>query len=138
MSLIDTAEQFFTHYSNRDVDAMVSLFTDDGTINYYPADLRGRASEAGRGIWGALIDVFPDLTNEVTATYGSADGKSVTVEVTISGTQSKDAFGIKNKGLHYVLPHVFIVHGDEQNRIKHMAAYWDNAGWYSQLGRSHL
>ncbi len=52
MSLIDTAEQFFTHYINQDVDAMISLFTDDGAINYYPAELQGRASEAGRGIRG--------------------------------------------------------------------------------------
>ncbi|MGX1500141.1 hypothetical protein ACSSV1_005206 [Labrenzia sp. MBR-25] len=62
----------------------------------------------------------------------------MTVEPTISGTQSKDAFGIENKGLRHVLPHVFILQSDEPSRIRHMVASWDNADWYSQPGSARL
>lgn len=138
MSLLETTARFFEHYRRHDVDAMLSLFGPQGVIDYVPADLSGPASGAGREIWSGLIDAFPDLSNEVSALYPSADGRTVTAEVVISGTQAKDAFGIENKGGRYSLPHVFILHGNERDRIMKMTAYWDNAKWYSQLGKMRL
>ncbi|MNH42889.1 hypothetical protein D3C79_1046790 [compost metagenome] len=59
-------------------------------------------------------------------------------EVTISGTQASDAFGIRNKGRHFDLPHVFIIRTGDDQRITWMKAYWDNASWFLALGRTSL
>ncbi|OKO72383.1 hypothetical protein AC629_38160 [Bradyrhizobium sp. NAS80.1] len=138
MALIDTTRQFFDRYRQHDVEGMLTLFGPGGRIDYYPAELTGAATEAGRKIWSGLIDVFPDLSNEIGGVYPSADGRTVTAEVRISGTQAKDGFGISNKGRRYDLPHVFIVHGDELDRIVAMKAYWDNAAWFRMLGKTSL
>lgn len=138
MNTLETTRAFFDRYRRHDVDAMVELFAANGTIDYIPAGVAGPASEAGRAIWSALIDAFPNLTNDVTAIYVADHGRIVTAEVTIGGTQAKDAFGIENQGLSYSLPHVFIVHGNEDGEIIAMKAYWDNASWYTSLGRTNL
>lgn len=138
MTLAETTQRFFDRYRRRDVDGMLALFAPGGTIHYYPAGLAGPAPEAGRGIWSGLIDVFPDLSNAITGLYPSADGRTVTAEVVISGTQAKDGFGIPNLSRRYDLPHVFIVHGDETGAIEDMKAYWDNAAWFRMLGKASL
>lgn len=138
MEIAATVEAFFDHYRSHDVEGMLSQFSPSGTIDYLPAKLSGPATVAGKQIWEALIETFPDLTNEVTATYPSADGRFVVAEVMISGTQAKDGFGIANQGKAYRLPHVFIVKGNEDGRIASMRAYWDNAEWYRQLGKVAL
>lgn len=33
---------------------------------------------------------------------------------------------------------VFIVHGDERDRIVSMSAYWDNAAWFTMLSKTSL
>lgn len=138
ISALDVAQRFFTYYQNRDVEGMLTCFAPGGQIDYLPIGLRGAADDAGRQVWGALLDVFPDLSNQVTATHLEQSGHVVVVEVTISGTQSKDAFGIQNQGRRYELPHVFIICTDEAQRITLMKAYWDNAAWYLALGRTSL
>lgn len=138
MALIDTVHQFFLRYRRHDVDGMVQLFAPGGTISYFPAELVGPATDAGRMIWTALIDVFPDLSNEITHLFPSADGRTVAVEVKISGTQAKDGFGIVNIGRRYDLPHVFIIDGNELGQIVSMKAYWDNAAWFKMLGKTSL
>jgi hypothetical protein len=96
------------------------------------------ADETGRKIWAGLIDGFPDLTNEVTAVHVGDEGRTVTAEVTISGTQARDAFGIENKSRFFSLPHVFIVQTNDRCEITSMKAYWDNATWFAALGKTTL
>ncbi|OUI87408.1 nuclear transport factor 2 family protein [Acetobacter tropicalis] len=138
MSLSKTVETFFESYRRKDIDAMLGCFSDHGMINYIPAGLDGPARDKGVAIWSGLMDVFPDLTNEITALYSGDDGRSVTVEVMISGTQAKDGFGIPNQGKRYALPHAFIITGSTEGAIDRMTAYWDNAAWFTMLGRTTL
>ncbi|WP_280359086.1 nuclear transport factor 2 family protein [Pseudomonas sp. BN606] len=137
-SALEVAQLFFASYRAHDLTKMLACFAPEGRIDYIPIALEGFAEEAGCSIWSALIEVFPDLSNEITATYPCADGRTVILEVTISGTQSRDAFGIRNKGRQFHLPHVFIVRIDDHQRISQMKAYWDNAAWFAALGRTSL
>jgi len=45
---------------------------------------------------------------------------------------------IRSQGKHYELPHAFLLQIDESGLIKEVAAYWDNASFYSQLGKTTL
>lgn len=135
---LDIAQQFFSSYRNHDLDEMLACFSASGRIDYLPIGLEGPAREAGRQVWEGLIEAFPNLTNQVTATYLEEDGHTVVVEVTISGTQASDAFGIRNKGRHFDLPHVFIIRTGDDQRITWMKAYWDNSSWFLALGRTSL
>ncbi|MBB2199583.1 MAG: nuclear transport factor 2 family protein [Gluconacetobacter sp.] len=138
MSLTTTVETFFDAYRRQDTDAMLACFSDGGTIHYIPAGLEGPARQQGVAIWTGLIDVFPDLTNRIMALYVGDDGRSVTVEVMISGTQAKDGFGIPNLGKRYEVPHAFIITGSPDGGIDRMTAYWDNAAWFTMLGKTTL
>lgn len=137
-SALDVAQHFFSRYQERNLEEMLACFSPEGRIDYLPIALEGPAEEVGRFVWSALMDTFPDLSNEVTAAYPGVDGHTVVVEVTISGTQARDAFGIPNQGRRFVLPHVFIIQTDNRQQILRMKAYWDNAAWFSALGRTRL
>jgi putative intracellular protease/amidase len=67
MTTLEATHRFFEHYCRQDVDAMVGLFTENGTIDYIPAAMAGLAAETGRKVWTGLIEGFLDLTNEITA-----------------------------------------------------------------------
>jgi steroid delta-isomerase-like uncharacterized protein len=122
---------------------MVQLCAPSADFRYVPFEvwLRQRVVRAdekvrtvGKPLWTALIDAFPDLSNEVLSI--TADGeRNVAVEVTIGGTQGKDFGAIRNAGQRYDLPHVFIFHVDDDGRIDRIVAYWDTADWYEQLGK---
>jgi hypothetical protein len=64
------------------------------------------------------------------------------LRTSIGGTQRKDLiYGqvrIPSQGKHYELPHAFLLQIDESGLIKEVAAYWDNASFYSQLGKTTL
>jgi ketosteroid isomerase-like protein len=70
------------------------------------------------------------------------DEWNVAAEVMISGTQRKDlAYGqvrIPSQGKHYELPHAFLLRINESGLVTEVAAYWDNASFYSQLGKTTL
>ena len=85
-----------------------------------------------------LIDAFPDLSNEVLSITEDATGTRAYVDVNISGTQTKDTFGIVNQGRSYDLRHMFVIEVDDAGQITHVTAFWDNADWYRQLGRTQI
>ena len=60
----------------------------------------------------------------------------IVLELLIWPENRAPAFGaIGNQGLHYDLPHVFLFHVNEDDRIDDITAYWDTADWNRQLGR---
>ncbi|MDZ3992740.1 nuclear transport factor 2 family protein [Pseudomonas sp. Teo4] len=133
---VEVAQQFFERYGAHDLNGMIACFSTEGQIEYLPMQLSGPASAAGVGVWSTLIDAFPDLSNEITSTYFDAHASAAVIEVTISGTQAKDAFGIANRGQHFKLPHVFIVKTYDSGLIYSMKAYWDNQQLIESLTRS--
>lgn len=134
----EAAEAFFARYNDQDVPAMVALFQPEGVVEYVPFNLSGPVEEVGPGSWGVLIDAFPDLNNTVHSIHETAGGRTAFVDVNIAGTQTKDAFGVPSKGEAYDLRHMFIIETNTDGRITQVTAFWDNADWYRQLGKTAL
>lgn len=134
----DAASQFFERYDAQDVDGMVELFAESASVHYVPFGPPGSLEEVGVAGWRGLIDAFPDLSNNVRSIRETADGRFAYVDVDISGTQAKDAFGIESQGRSYDVRHLFVVGVDEEGLITEMTAFWDNATWFRQLGRTDL
>jgi steroid delta-isomerase-like uncharacterized protein len=139
----ETAKAFFDAYRRQDIEAMVDLCDDNADFRYVPAEgwlkqrvIRGKGKVRGVGktYWTALINAFPDLTNEVKSVSHDADG-NVVCEVVIGGTQEKDFDSIGCVGKRYDLPHLFFLHVNDQGLIDDIAGYWDGAEWFRQLGR---
>lgn len=132
------AIQFFDRYRSQQVNDMVALFASEGTVEYVPFNGKGLVTEVGVSSWNGLIDAFPDLTNQVTTVRQNETHRVAFVDVVISGTQVKDAFGISNQGKHYDLRHLFVIEINDEGKILSMVAFWDNADWYRQLGKTTL
>ena len=133
---------FFDAYRDHDVERMVELCTDNADFHYVPFELWGRqrvirgdgkVRTIGKVIWTALIDSFPDITNEIMS-ITSDDQGNVAAEVMISGTQARPFGMMGSQGLHYDLPHVFLFRVWEEGLIEEVTAYWDTADWQRQLG----
>jgi steroid delta-isomerase-like uncharacterized protein len=136
----EAAKRFFDAYRARDVDAMARLFTKEATFIYVPFGDAGTGNvlEKGLPVWKTLIDTFPDLRNEVKAVWEDKSGRVAFVDVYIGGKQAKDGFGIPNKGKEYWLRHLFVLDTNDANQITQITSYWDNATWYTQLGKTNL
>lgn len=135
---IEIVHRFFDHYNDHNVSAMVELFEPKGIVEYVPFALAGPVEEIGPGSWGVLIDAFPDLRNELNSAHETADGRFAYADVTIHGTQLKEAFGVPSQGKGYTLRHMFVFELSESGTIIHVTSFWDNADWYRQLGKTHL
>lgn len=134
---------FFDAYRNQDIEGMVDLCDDNADFRYIPAEAwlkqrvvrgKGKVRGIGKTYWTSLIDAFPDLTNEVTS-VSQDDKGNVACEVTIGGTQEKDFGTIGCNGGKYWIPHLFLLHVNEDGLIDDIAGYWDGTGWFRQLGR---
>jgi ketosteroid isomerase-like protein len=138
---LDMTRSFFAAYNRHDVTSMVAACSERAELRYVPMGSygRGKVHELGKAIWSGLIDALPDLHVAVQSMFGGAS--NIAAEVMIGGTQRKDlVYGqvrIRSQGKHYELPHAFLLQIDESGLIKEVAAYWDNASFYSQLGKQH-
>ncbi len=137
-SAVQIAGKFFDHYNAQDVPSMVAMFEPDGVVEYVPFALSGPVEEIGPGSWGVLINSFPDLRNKVNSMWQSSDGDFAFVDVNILGTQQQEAFGVPSKGKAYDLRHFFIFKLNARGKIAHVTSFWDNADWYSQLGKTQI
>lgn len=136
----EAAKKFFDAYRDQKIDAMAALFTENATFVYVPFgdDGSGNVLEDGVPVWRTLINAFPDLRNEVSTIWEDKSGDIAFVDVHIGGKQTKDAFGITNSGKEYWLRHLFILETNEAGRISKITSFWDNATWYTQLGKTSL
>ena len=138
-----TVTSFFDAYRAQDVEGMIDLCDERAGFNYVPVEFWGRqrvvrgdgqVSTIGKVFWTGLIDAFPDLTNQVNSINSDNEG-NVVAEVVISGTQTKTFGNIGNQGKHFDLPHLFILHVNQDARIDKITAYWDGAHMNRELGR---
>src|SRR5690242_16566270 len=135
---IEIAQSFFTSYNAHDVNRMLSLCSDNAELRYVPLEKQGegRVRDVGKTIWSSLINAFPDLRVTMNSAFG--DTHHLAAEVVIGGTQNKDFLNIPNQGKHYDLPHAFLLDINDRGLITRITAYWDNASFYSQLGKNSL
>ena len=127
--------EFFSAYQEMDIDRMLNLCADEGEIFFLPLGEsgKGKIKEFGKSLWLALMDSFPDLDNTVTSTQNQ-DVNSVTANVRIFGSQSKDFAGIPSKGLRFGSDHIFIFHFNDDNKIDNIRINWDHQSFTKQLG----
>ena len=138
MTASQIAETLFARYNDHDAAAMVALFEPGGIVEYVPAALAGPVEEVGAGSWAALFDAFPDLRNRVNAIREADGGRTAIVDVNVMGTQAREVFGVPSQGKAYDLRHLFVVETNAAGRITHLTGFWDNAGFYRQLGKTDL
>ena len=89
-------------------------------------------TNTGKAVWGLLINCFPNISNSVDKL--TTDGDTVTVNVTIGGTQAKEFMGIASKGCRFNSDHVFVFQFNEADQIQRLTINWDHAGFVKQLG----
>ena len=139
---IAAARSFFAAYNAHDVNSMLKVCSEDAQLRYVPMGRQGQGKvhELGKTIWSSLIDALPDLRVTVQSIFG--DERNAGAEVIIGGTQKKDIhYGqvlIPNQGKHYDLEHAFLLRLNDSGLISDIAAYWDNASFYLQLGKTTL
>jgi ketosteroid isomerase-like protein len=135
---IEAVRSFFAAYSAHDVNTMVAACSDDARLRYAPMGNQGegKAREVGKKIWSGIIEAFPDLTVSVQSIFG--DGRNVAAEVLIGGRQQRDFLGIRSQGNRYELPHAFPMSVNESRHSTAITAYWDNASFYMELGKTTL
>jgi steroid delta-isomerase-like uncharacterized protein len=135
---VEIAHAFFNAYNEHDVNKMVSMCSEEGELCYVPMGEKGRGKlrEVGKMIWSSLIEAFPDLNVVTHCAFG--DDENVAAEVEIGGTQQKDFMQINNQGKRYDLPHAFLLNLNDRGVLTRITAYWDNASFYSQLGKKTL
>ncbi len=135
-------ESFFDAYRTHDVERMVDLCDDMAGFRYVPFEVwgkqrvirgDGKVNTIGKILWTGMIESFPDLTNEVTKIISGNDG-NVAAEVAISGTQAKAWGSIGSQGRSFRLPHLFVFHVNDHEKIDNITSYWDSAILCAQLG----
>ena len=78
---------------------MLALCDPQGKIEFVPLgeSFKGKIHEVGKGLWSAIMDSFPNLDNTVKNQNFDEATNSMTCQVVIFGTQSKDFAGIPSK-----------------------------------------
>lgn len=125
---------FFTAYGDLDTARMIGLAAPNATVHFLPLGQDGKGSfwEFGKVVWDLLIDCFPDISNTVDSL--SAEGDTVTANVTICGTQAKEFMGIPSRGLRFGSDHVFVFRFNDADQIQDLTINWDHASFVKQLG----
>jgi len=124
---------FFTAYDDLDTARMIGLAAPDATVHFLPLGNDGLGSfwEFGKTVWDLLINCFPDISNTVDKL--TADGDTMTANVTIGGTQASEFMGIASKGCRFDSDHVFVFEFNQADQIQHLTINWDHAGFVRQL-----
>ena len=132
-----TCIEFFSAYQDMDVDRMLSLCADNGTVSFVPlgADYTGKINEVGKGVWSALMDAFPDLDNTVKEQQFDAAENAVVCKVVIFGNQEKEFAALPPKGNGFDSEHIFIFKFDESGKINNLTIDWDHPNFVAQLTR---
>jgi steroid delta-isomerase-like uncharacterized protein len=137
-----TVEAFLDAHRRRDVAAMSDLCSYDADFNYPGYEQinkqrvvrgSGKVHTIGRPIWKGFARSFPDLDNTVVEISANDDGDAI-AQVTVSGTQADTWFTVSNRGGAFSVNTLFVFHVAADGLIDSVAAYWDNASVYRQLG----
>ena len=130
MEPIRVAEKYFSAWNQRNADAVVASFTDEGTYTDPLADhLRGRAiASYAAGLWQA----FPDLTFEIVDPVVAA-GSLVAARWIMRGTNTGSFQGLPPTGKPAILPGVDFVRV-EGDRIAAVQGFFDTAEVPRALG----
>ena len=130
-----TCIEFFSAYQDMDVERMLTLCADNGTIEFVPLgpDYAGKIHEIGKGVWSALMDAFPNLDNTVKEQQYDERNDAVSCKVVIFGKQEKEFAGLPAKGNEFDSEHIFIFRFDNGGKISNINITWDHDSFVQQL-----
>ncbi|GAB4395626.1 MAG: hypothetical protein OHK0053_05090 [Microscillaceae bacterium] len=131
------ARKFLELYSAHQPNEMHLLFSSGATFEYVPYGEQGKGpvAEGAYPMWKLFLEAFSDFNIEILSVAETSDGR-VIAETINGGTQSKEIFGIANKGKSQYTPHIFLFSFNENEEITFLKAYWDNNTIYAQLGHT--
>src|SRR2546423_9878206 len=118
-------------WSNHDMEAVASVFTDDCIYEDVALGVVNRGKEELKAFGNGFIAGVPDLRLEVTSRFASEDRAAT--EWTMTGTHTGDLPGMPASGRTFSLRGVstFELRGDRLFRCRD---YWDLATFQKQLG----
>jgi predicted ester cyclase len=130
-----TCIEFFSAYQDLDIERMLNLCAEEGTVFFEPLGEagKGRIAEKGRLLWTSLMECFPDLDNTVRHQELDEQSNIVRCYVSIFGTQTKDFAGIPSAGLRFESDHIFIFRFNDQSKIEEIGISWDHEAFVRQL-----
>ena len=131
---VQNARHFLEAFGNHDVEAMLSVCSQNARLHFVPMGPagRGRVDGLGRAFWLTLFDAIPNVEIKINRVDGH--GAHVVSEVAIKGTQQKDYLGIGTMGKDLELQQAFHFRINGSAAITDVTVYWDNATLFSQLG----
>ncbi len=116
---------------SRDMDLLLSVFTDDVVYEDVPLGLVMHGKEEVRKFASSFFHAFPDLRSVCKVIV--VDGNHGFCEWRFTGTQANDLPNIPSRGGKMDLPGVS-VYEFEGNKIKRTVDYWDAGALLRQLG----
>jgi len=136
MNSLDIPRTFFARMDARDTNGVLALVTPHAKVTLFPLNLQGDVEEVGRRYLEQLVSAFPDLSVRVRRLFIGNDDTAV-AEVTITGTQAADFFGIINQEKLMDLDQVWFLHIND-GAIDRIKAYWCQNRLYRRLGVKRL
>jgi steroid delta-isomerase-like uncharacterized protein len=129
----DTFSRWIGAHRAHDIDTMLTLVTDDVTIESAagPAMPPASGKDQARRHWEAIYGTFPDLRME--AVDLTTEGDTIFAEISHAGTM-KGPMGAKPPtGKSYQVTGAFRI-DFSAGRIRGIKSYWDTAAMARQLG----
>lgn len=129
----ETFERWIAAHRAHDIDTMLTLVTDDVTIESAAGSAMPPASgkDEARRHWQTIYGTFPDMRME--ALDLTSDGDTVFAEISHGGTMRGQMGDKSPTGKTYRLTGAFRIDFSEK-KICGIKSYWDTAAMARQLG----
>jgi steroid delta-isomerase-like uncharacterized protein len=126
----EPVNRFLDALARRDVDAALSVVSEQVRVRVYPLHLEETGRNALRGVLVEMVTAFPDLL--ITVGRVIVTGEVVTAQLKMEGTQAADYAGAINQEKHLDIDQAwrFTVEGGE---IAAVEAYWCQQQLYRRL-----
>lgn len=131
----DLAARFFARLNQADARGALALMSPDCSVDIVPEPHTGRADDAGRRFFEALVVAFPDLLIQVRSIMGTAE--LAVIEVKMEGTQATDFLGILNQEKHLDVDQAWMIWARD-GMITGVRAYWCQNQLYRRLAVKRL
>jgi steroid delta-isomerase-like uncharacterized protein len=129
----ETFERWIAAHRAHDIDTMLTLVTDDVTIESAAGSAMPSAAgkEQARRHWQTIYGTFPDMRME--AVDLTTDGDTVFAEISHGGTMEGPMGDKPPTGKTYNVTGAFRIDFAAQ-KISNIRSYWDTAAMARQLG----
>jgi len=136
MNSLEIVHTFFARMGERSANGVLELVSPHAEVTLVPLNLKGDAEDVGHRYIEQLANAFPDLSVRVRRLFVGNDNTAI-AEITISGTQAADFFGIINQEKLMDLDQVWFLHVND-GFIDRVKAYWCQNRLYRRLGVKRL